>query len=65
MNTIRLDENIAIGLQDNRIKVKKGKNTVANITRSLQKLGTKPKDIISILEAIKQAGALQADIDII
>ena len=65
VNTIRLDENIAIGLQDNRIKVKKGKNTVANITRSLQKLGTKPKDIISILEAIKQAGALQADIDII
>jgi len=60
-----LDENTAVGLQDGRIKTKKGASTVANITRSLQKLGATPKDIISILEAIKKAGAIVADLDVI
>jgi len=41
------------------------KPTVANIARSLQKLGATPKDIISILEAMKKAGAITADVEII
>jgi flagellar P-ring protein precursor FlgI len=33
--------------------------------RSLQKLGATPKDIIAILEAMKTAGSIAADLEII
>ncbi|MFP4486400.1 MAG: flagellar basal body P-ring protein FlgI [Campylobacterales bacterium] len=39
--------------------------TVANIARSLQKLGATPKDIISVIEAMKMAGAITASVEII
>jgi flagellar P-ring protein precursor FlgI len=42
-----------------------GEVTVANIARVLQKLGSKPEDIIAILQTIKQAGAVNADLEII
>ncbi len=64
-NNLDLDENIVIGLEDNRLMAKKGSSTVANIARSLQKLGASPKDIISILESMKKAGAIQAELEII
>ena len=64
-NNLQLDENIVIGLEDSRLIAKKGSSTVANIARSLQKLGATPKDIISILETMKTAGAIQADLEII
>lgn len=62
---VSLDGDVSIGLASNRIATKKGSSTVANIARSLQKLGAKPKDIISILEAIKKAGAIKAPLEII
>ena len=62
---IILDDDITIGLEDNRLLAKKGSSTVANIARSLQKLGATPKDIISILETMKKAGAIQAELEII
>ncbi len=64
-NNLELDQDITIGLEDNRLLTKKGSSTVANIARSLQKLGASPKDIISILETMKQAGAIQAELEII
>lgn len=62
---IRLDESVAINPTSNRINIKKGEITVANITRALNKLGASPKDIISILENIKRAGAIRAKLEII
>jgi flagellar P-ring protein precursor FlgI len=38
---------------------------VANVVRSLQKLGASPKDIISILEAMKSAGCISAELKVI
>lgn len=64
-NNLDLDENIVIGLEDSRLLAKKGSSTVANIARSLQKLGATPKDIISILETMKKAGAIQAELEVI
>jgi len=64
-NNLDLDENIVIGLEDSRLFAKKGSSTVANIARSLQKLGATPKDIISILETMKKAGAIQAELEVI
>ena len=62
---VSLDSDVSIGLKSNKISTKKGSSTVANIARSLQKLGAKPKDIISILEAIKKAGAIKAKLEVI
>ncbi|MEA1982545.1 MAG: flagellar basal body P-ring protein FlgI [Campylobacterota bacterium] len=60
-----VDNNLVIGLNENEIYTKKGTTTVANLVRSLQKLGASPKDIISILEAMKSAGSIAADIKVL
>ncbi|MDX1295033.1 MAG: flagellar basal body P-ring protein FlgI [Sulfurimonadaceae bacterium] len=60
-----VDQDLVIGLNENELYTKQGTTTVANIARSLQKLGATPKDIISILEAIKSAGAITADLEVI
>ena len=60
-----VDDNLVIGLNENEIYTKEGTTTVANLVRSLQKLGAKPKDIIAILEAMKSAGSISADLEVI
>ncbi len=39
--------------------------TIANVTRVLQKLGSKPADIIAIIETMKKQGAIRAELEII
>ncbi|MEA2073551.1 MAG: flagellar basal body P-ring protein FlgI [Campylobacterota bacterium] len=60
-----VDQNLVIGLNENELYTKTGTTTVANLVRSLQKLGATPKDIISILEAMKSAGSIAADIKVL
>ena len=60
-----VDKNLVIGLNENEIYTTQGTTTVANLVRSLQKLGATPKDIISILEAMKSAGSISADLKVI
>jgi len=62
--SVKVDENMVIGLNENEIYTKQGTTTVANLVRSLQKLGATPKDIISILEAMKSAGSISADLKV-
>ena len=64
-NSFNLGNSVQVQTKNNSVLMKKNASTVANITRSLKKLGAAPKDIISILEAMKQAGAIQADLEII
>ena len=63
--SMAIDDNLVIGLNENEIYSKEGTTTVANLVRSLQKLGSSPKDIISILEAMKSAGSISADLKVI
>lgn len=63
--SLKIDDNLVIGLNENEIYTKEGTTTVANLVRSLQKLGATPKDIISILEAMKSAGSISADLKVI
>ncbi len=63
--SMTVDENLVIGLNENEIYTKEGTTTVANLVRSLQKLGASPKDVISILEAMKSAGSISADLKVI
>lgn len=46
------------------IALKKGTN-VDELVRSLQAVGSTPRDIIAILQALKTAGSLQAEIEVI
>lgn len=63
--SMSVDKNLVIGLNENEIYTKEGTTTVANLVRSLQKLGASPKDIISILEAMKSAGSISAELKVI
>jgi len=63
--SVVIDDDLAIGLNENELYTTTGTTTVANLVRSLQKLGATPKDIISILEAMKTAGSITADLKVI
>ncbi len=63
--SVTIDNEMVVGLNENELYIKKGSATVANLVRSLKKLGATPKDIISILEAMKSAGSISADLEVI
>lgn len=48
----------------NRIELKQGA-TVDDLVRSLQTIGATARDVISILQAMKSAGALEAEIEVL
>ena len=50
---------------DGQFHVLDGGPTLADLIDGLNALGVKPRDIISILQTIKAAGALQADIELL
>lgn len=49
--------------QDNTIKQIKKSATVGDVAAALAALGAKPRDLVSILRALKAAGALRADLE--
>lgn len=63
--SVDIGGDVKIAANENQIKFKDDSMTVANVTRALTKLGAKPKDIISILENIKRAGAITAKLEVI
>jgi flagellar P-ring protein precursor FlgI len=54
----------ANNLPVNRIELKSGA-TVDDLVRSLQSIGASATDVISILQAMKQAGSLEGDLEVI
>ena len=48
----------------NRIDLKSG-STVEDLVRSLQMIGATARDVISILQAMKSAGAVEAEIEVL
>jgi flagellar P-ring protein precursor FlgI len=63
--SVSMDKSLVIGLNENEVYTEKGTTTVANIVRSLQKMGATPKEMISILQAMKSAGAISVDLEVI
>ena len=47
---------------DRRLGILRGGTTLRDLVASLNALGVGPRDMISILQSIKAAGALQADL---
>jgi flagellar P-ring protein precursor FlgI len=63
----------ALPVENTEVKVKEspariafldGMPTVADVVKALNLLGVTPRDLISILQALRQAGALQAQIEV-
>jgi flagellar P-ring protein precursor FlgI len=48
----------------NRIDLKEGA-TVEDLVQELQRIGAGARDFISILQAMKEAGALEADLEVL
>ncbi|HEX5623953.1 MAG TPA: flagellar basal body P-ring protein FlgI [Sulfuricurvum sp.] len=63
--SVSMDKSLVIGLNENEVYTQKGTTTVANIARSLQKLGASPKEMISIFQAMKSAGAISVNLEVI
>ncbi len=51
--------------ENRRLMVLQEGATIGDVVRALNQMGVTPRDLISILQAIKAAGALQADLSII
>ncbi|MGB3940684.1 MAG: flagellar basal body P-ring protein FlgI [Candidatus Manganitrophaceae bacterium] len=51
--------------QNAQILVLKGGTTIGEVVRGLNAIGVTPRDLIAILQAIKAAGALQAELEIL
>ncbi len=60
-------QNTSLDVKDkpvNRIELKSG-STVEDLVRSLQTIGATARDVISILQAMKSAGAIEAELEVL
>lgn len=57
--------NIDVTEKKSKFKMISSGNTLSDLVKSLNALGTKPSTLISILQAIKAAGAITAEIEVI
>ncbi|MCW1845657.1 flagellar basal body P-ring protein FlgI, partial [Campylobacter jejuni] len=64
-NEIDMKDGGFVDPSSNTLRINNAKSTVANIARMLNKLGATPNDIIAIMENLKRAGAINADLEII
>jgi flagellar P-ring protein precursor FlgI len=64
-NNYQYGDETSISVNNNIIRMKEGEVTVANIARVLQKLGAKPSDIIAVMQTIKRAGGINAELELI
>lgn len=65
--TTQVVEQTSVQAQDrpvNRIDLKEGA-TVEDLVQELQRIGAGARDVISILQAMKEAGALEADLEVL
>jgi flagellar P-ring protein precursor FlgI len=59
------DTQIEVQEAKGALRLIKGNATISQLVKGLNSIGVTPRDLISILQAIKAAGALQADLEII
>ncbi len=64
-SVVDIGDKTKVGLTSNIVSTSNAEMTLSTLMRALQRLGAKPRDVISIIEAMKSAGAIRADIEII
>ena len=57
--------NITIQESNKKLTEVRGSANLADLVKSLNAIGASPKDLIAILQAIKEAGALNADLEVL
>ena len=66
MNLLAIPETeIALEEKERNLMVVNGGATIGELVSALNAIGVTPRDLISIFQSIKAAGALQADLEII
>lgn len=56
---------IEVREEENKLMIVPGGSTIGELVRALNAVGVSPRDLISIFQSIKAAGALQAELEII
>ncbi len=59
------DTGIEIREENDRLMIVHGGSTIGELVKALNAIGVTPRDLISIFQSIKAAGALQAELEII
>jgi flagellar P-ring protein precursor FlgI len=59
------ESEVAVEEEDNRLLLVPKGRTIGDLVRALNAIGVTPRDLITILQAMKAAGALQAELEII
>jgi len=59
------DTTIDIDEENNRMFLFRGETSLSDIVRAVNQVGAAPSDLVAILEALKEAGALQAQLIVI
>lgn len=62
--TVVTDQNVEVDVSRNRLVAIKETASVADVAQALNALGVSPRDVIAIFQALKEAGALRAEIKI-
>lgn len=61
----KIDNDALLNPNFNLISSNGKPTTISSVVRALQKMGVKPKTMISILNAMKQSGAISAEIEVL
>ncbi len=61
----KLDSTTSFDPNSTTISASEPNTTISNVVKALQKMGASPKSMISILEAMRQSGAIAAPIEIL
>ena len=64
-NEVDMKDGGVIDPSTNTLRINASKTTVANVARMLNKLGASPTDIIAIMQNLKRAGAINAELEVI
>ena len=59
------DSDVSVQEEKSRLLLVPGGNTIGGLVRALNAIGVSPRDLITIFQCIKAAGALQAELEII
>lgn len=62
---LNMGDSALVSLDSNIVSASSSQMTLSTLMRALQKLGAKPRDVISIIEALKTAGAIKAELEVI
>lgn len=64
-NAQKLDASTSFDPNTTTISANEPNTTISNVVKALQKMGASPKNMISILEAMRQSGAISTPIEIL